>query len=64
MKSSIYVELNKEKGKLNHLVDEAIKNGIPVSENQEIFEQSKKIDALIAKIQKKKAERNRHEPSR
>lgn len=64
MKSSIYIELNKEKAKLNHLVDEAMKTGIPVSENQEILEQSRKVDAIIAVIQKKKAERNRNEPSR
>ena len=64
MKSSIYVELNKEKARLNHLVDEAIKNGIPVSENREILEQSRKVDAIIAEIQKRKADRLRDEPSR
>lgn len=64
MKYSIYIELNKEKAKLNHLVDEVRKNGIPISGNQEILEQSRKVDAIIAEIQKKKAERNRNEPSR
>jgi hypothetical protein len=56
--------LDKEKAKLNHLVDEAIKNGLPVSGNPEILEQSRKVDALIEKIQKEKADRNRDEPSK
>lgn len=64
MKSSIYVELNKEKAKLNHLVDKAIKSGVHVSGNQEILKQSKKVDVLIAKIHKKKADRHKDEPSR
>ena len=52
MKSSIYDELNREKAKLNHLVNEAMKNGIPVSENKEILEQSRKVDTIIMEIQK------------
>lgn len=62
MKSRIDIELETEKTRLNALVEEAIKKGQPTSENQEILEQSRRVDALIAK--KQMADRDRHEPSR
>ena len=62
MKSHIDIEL--EKTRLNALVEEAIKKGQSTSENQEILEQSRRVDALIAKKQKQIVDRNRHEPSR
>jgi hypothetical protein len=64
MKSRIDIELETEKTRLNALVEEAIKKGQPTSENQEILEQSRRVDALITKKQKQMADRDRHEPSR
>lgn len=64
MKFKIDTKLKIEKAKLNALVEEAMKKGLPTSENQEILEQSRRVDALIAKKQKQMADRDRHEPSR
>jgi len=64
MKSDIETKLKIEKARLNALVEEAMKKGLPTSENQEILEQSRKVDTLIAKKQKMMADKNRHEPSR
>jgi hypothetical protein len=54
--------MNKEKEKLNRLINEAIQKGIPVSDNQKILEQSRKVDKLINEYQKQI--RKRTEPSR
>jgi len=64
MKSQIDIELEAEKARLNALVEEAMKKGLPTSVNQEILEQSRRVDALITKKQKQMADRDRHEPSR
>jgi hypothetical protein len=64
MKSQIDIELEAKKARLNALVEKAMKKGQPTSENQEILEQSRRVDALIAKKQKQMADRDRHEPSR
>ncbi|MGI5848878.1 MAG: aspartyl-phosphate phosphatase Spo0E family protein [Christensenellales bacterium] len=64
MKSDIETKLKIEKARLNALVEEAMKKGQPTSDNQEILEQSRKVDILIAKKQKQMADRDRHEPSR
>jgi hypothetical protein len=65
MKNPTNIELKREQAKLNHLVNEAIKNNdVPFSENQEILEQSRKVDALILKIQNREANRRKNEPSR
>lgn len=64
MKSEIETKLKNEKAKLNTLVEEAMKKGLSTSDNQEILEQSRKVDALIAKKQKMMADKSRHEPSR
>ena len=46
--------LEKEKIKLNRLADEALKNGTPIIENEAVIAQSRKVDALVVKIQRKK----------
>jgi hypothetical protein len=51
-------ELEKEKEKLNRLADEAMKNGIPLTQDEAFMEQNRKVDSLVVKIQKEK-ERNR-----
>lgn len=46
-------ELEKEKEKLNKLVDEAFNKGTPFTEDEAIMEQNRKVDSLVVKIQKK-----------
>ena len=62
MKPSIRDQINKEKEKLNRLIEEAIQRGIPVSDNKEILEQSRRVDKLINEYQQPGKKRN--EPSR
>lgn len=50
-------ELEKEKEKLNRLADEALKNGIPLTQDEAFMEQNRKVDALVVKIIK---EEERH----
>ncbi|MDD5018664.1 MAG: hypothetical protein PHO15_11270 [Eubacteriales bacterium] len=49
MKPDFYKELQKEREKLDRLVDEALKNGTPICKTQAIMDQSKKIENLILK---------------
>jgi hypothetical protein len=60
-KSKEYDELERERRKLNHLVNEALENGTPISECDAIIEQSRKVDTLVAKIQKEKDRKNQRE---
>jgi len=62
MKSKIDRELAAEKARLNDLIEKAIQKGIPISDNQEILEQSQRVDKLINKYQMQLRKRN--EPSR
>ncbi len=62
MKSKIDKELATEKARLNNLIEKAIQKGIPISDNQEILEQSQRVDKLINEYQKQIKRRN--EPSR
>lgn len=54
MKYSIRNKLNKEKEKLNQLIEDAMGKGIPPGESEEILEQGRKVDLIIAEIQKEK----------
>ncbi|MCG8540213.1 MAG: hypothetical protein MJA82_09770 [Clostridia bacterium] len=47
-------KLKKEREKLNRLVDEALKNGISFTQDEVLMAQSRKVDKLIARIQKEK----------
>ena len=47
-------ELEKERGKLNKLVDEALNRGIPITQDEAVIVQNRKVDALVVKIQKEK----------
>ncbi|WP_027364642.1 hypothetical protein [Desulfotruncus alcoholivorax] len=51
-------ELEKEKEKLNRLGEEALKNGIPLTQDEAFMAQNRKVDALVVKVIKEK-ERNR-----
>jgi hypothetical protein len=60
-KNRDYEELEREQRELNQLVDEALKKGIPISQCDEIIKQSRKVDALIDKIQKERNRKNQWE---
>jgi len=54
-------ELEKEKEKLNRLADEALKNGIPLTQDEAFMAQNRKVDALVVKVIK---EQERHRKDR
>jgi hypothetical protein len=43
-------ELEREKEKLNKLLDEAFNKGTPFTEDDAVMEQNRKVDTLVAKI--------------
>ena len=43
-------KLQREREKLNRLVDEALENGTPISQAYEIIEQSRRLQRLISEI--------------
>ena len=45
--------LKKETEKLHRLVDEALKSGIPMIQDEAVMEQNRKVDALVVRLQKK-----------
>jgi len=45
-------KLKKEKEKLHMLVEEALKNGTPIIQDEAVMAQNCKVDALIVKLQK------------
>jgi len=47
-------QLEKEKEKLGRLVNEALKNGVPIVQDEAIMVQNRKVDALVVKIQREK----------
>lgn len=48
-----FIKLEKEREKLYGLIDEALKNGVPIAKTDAIIKQSRKVDLLITKIQSK-----------
>jgi hypothetical protein len=56
-KASLNEKLEKEREKLNRLADEALKNGIPLTQDEAFMEQNRKVDALVIRIIK---EQERH----
>lgn len=57
-------ELEIEKEKLNRLADEALKNGIPLTQDEAFMEQNRKVDALAVKIQKEKEKHRKKQQER
>jgi hypothetical protein len=45
-------KLEKEQEKLNKLVDEALNKGTPITQDEAVIAQNRKVDALVVKIQK------------
>lgn len=49
MKTDYDLKLQTEREKLNRLVDEALKNGIPLCKTRDIMDQCRKVDELLVK---------------
>jgi hypothetical protein len=56
-KVSLNKKLEKERRKLNKLGEEALKNGIPFTQDEAFMAQNHKVDALVVKVTK---EQERH----
>ena len=57
-------QLEKEKEKLSRLVNEALKNGVPIVQDEVIMAQNRKVDVLVVKIQKKKERQRKNQKER
>ncbi len=58
-----YKRLEEEKEKLGRLVKDAIKNGVPLAQDEAVIAQNSKVDELVLKIQREneRQRKNRHE---
>ncbi|WP_214629682.1 aspartyl-phosphate phosphatase Spo0E family protein [Paenibacillus agaridevorans] len=54
-------QLEAERKKLNQLGIESLEQGIPLAENKAVQAQSRKIDQLIVRLNKKNAGRGQHQ---
>ena len=53
-------ELKRQQSILNQMIEDAISNGTPVSQNEDILKQSQRVDELIVKVQEaKRADKDR-----
>jgi hypothetical protein len=57
-------KLEKEKEKLNKLVSEALNKGAPLTEDEAVIEQNRKVDSLVVKIQKEKEKYSKNQQER
>lgn len=65
MKQVNYNEkLEKEKGKLDRLLDEALKNGIPIAQDEAVIAQNRKIDTLVVRMQREKERHRKNQKER
>ena len=46
-------KLEKEKEKLNKLANEALRKGVPLTQDEKFMAQNRKVDVLVAKIQRR-----------
>jgi len=63
-KASLNDRLEKEKEKLNRLADKALKNGIPLTQDEAFMAQNRKVDALVVKIIKEKERHRKNQRER
>lgn len=63
-KARYYKELEREKEKLNKLVDDAFNKGTPFTEDEAVMEQNRKVDTLVVKIQKEKGKHDKNQSER
>ena len=59
--SILLSKLEQERRKLIQLINQALEQGIPITQNETILEQSRKVDALIIAMQKN-ARKSREAP--
>lgn len=57
-------ELEKEREKLNRLVEEVMKKGIPLNHDKEFMEQNRKVDELVVKVQREEEKHRKHQQER
>ena len=57
-------ELEKEKEILNKLVDEALNKGTPITQDEAVIVQNRKVDTLVVKIQKEKGKHRKYQRER
>jgi len=57
-------KLEKEKEKLNKLISEALKKGAPLTVDEAVIEQNRKVDSLVVKIQKEKEKYSKNQQER
>jgi hypothetical protein len=57
-------ELEKEQEKLRKLGEKALKNGIPLTQDEAFMAQNRKVDALVVKIQKEKDQHRKNRQER
>lgn len=57
-------ELENEKEKLNKLVDEALNKGTPLTQDEAVIAQNRKVDAMVVKIQKNKGKQRENQLER
>jgi hypothetical protein len=60
-KAALNDKLEKEQEKLRKLGEEALKNGIPLTQDEAFMAQNRKVDALVVKVTK---EQERHRKNR
>ncbi len=60
-KAALNDKLEKEQEKLRKLGEEALKNGIPLTQDEAVMAQNRKVDALVVKVTK---EQERHRKNR
>ncbi|AHF09032.1 MULTISPECIES: hypothetical protein [Dehalobacter] len=63
-KENLNEKLEKEKGKLHKLGEEAMKKGIPIREDEAFMKQNRKVDELVYKIQKEKEKLKKNQKER
>lgn len=54
-------KLEEEKERLNKLVSEAVNKGTPITQDEAVIMQNRKVDALVVKIQKEKEKRRKNQ---
>jgi len=63
-KSSFNEKLEIEKEKLGRLADEALKNGIPLIQDEAFMAQNRKVDELVVKIQREQERQRKNRQER
>ena len=59
-----YADLERERRKLIRLIDDTLKKGIPITQNEVILAQSRKVDTLILRTPLMNRKNNKNQPER